>query len=90
MEIKPAPFKEVPFSPFSHSLMAYKGFLTGLQYITIIALDCKPSIYMSQKIVLDNFIIMLLLQIYCVCDLTMMQCIAAEGVLGVKILISKL
>ena len=33
---------------------------------------------------------MLLLQVYYVYGLTMMQCMAAEGVLGIKILTSKL
>ena len=36
-----------------------------------------------------KIITMLLLQIYCVCALTVMQCMAAKGVLGVKILTSK-
>ena len=50
-------------------------------------IDCEPSIYMSQNIALDNFISNhhnVIITTY-VCGLTMMQYMAAEGVLGVKI-----
>ena len=44
----------------------------------IIAIDCEPSIYMSQNIALDNIIsIHHTVIIIEVCGLTMMHCVAA-------------
>ena len=68
--------------------MSSKGVLNVLQYKTIIDIDTRHNT--SHWIISYQIIIMqLLLQIYYVCDLIMMHCMAAEGVLGVKILTSK-